>query len=99
MDPTPLVLFLILLGIGVEIGGILVFRTLTGMGPRPSKLLTFAAAGVFLSIAMFLAHLHVDVVIVLGVLGLAFLAQAWHVWQMCKRHWAEWQRRRQSRES
>ncbi len=99
IDATPLVLLLIFAGVGVEIGGILIFRTLTGLGPRPAKLLSFGAAGIFLSLAMFLAHLHVDILLVLGALSLAGAAQGYHVWLMCKRHYIEWQRRKRARES
>lgn len=98
-DVTPLVLLLILVGIGAEVGGILIFRTLTGLGPRPSKLLSFGASGMFLALSLFLAHMHLDILIVMGTLALAFLAQGYHVWLMCKRHYLEWQRRERARES
>jgi hypothetical protein len=98
MDPTIVVMALIALGLGVEVGAILIFRTLTGLGPRPLKLLSFGASGVMLTLAMYLAHIGLNLKFVLLVLALAFLAQGWHVWEMCKRHWAEWKRRRKTRD-
>ncbi len=92
-DATPIVLLLLLAGVGVEVGGVLIFRTLTGHGPRPSKLLAFGASGIFLGFSMFLAHIGANIVLVLGVFALGFLAYSWHLWQICKRHWLEWQRR------
>lgn len=95
-DLTPFTLLTILGVLFVELGAVLVFRTITGIGPRPGKLVSFGVAGAFAAIAMFSAHVNAGVLWVLGSLAIAFVAQAWHVWLMCRRHWSEWQRRHRS---
>ncbi len=92
-DDVALVTILVLVGLGAEIGGLLVFRTITGVGPRAHKLVSFGLAGIFLTSALYMAHFHAPVLYVIVSLGIAILAQAWSLWIMCERHWKEWRRR------
>ncbi|MBI3793087.1 MAG: hypothetical protein HY275_19720 [Gemmatimonadetes bacterium] len=89
---------LVLLGIGLEVGAILSFRTILGIGPRPGKLISFGVAGAGVALAMFFAHINMGIVWTGAALLVAFLAQSYHVWMMCKRHWEEYQRRKRAAE-
>lgn len=93
-DDVTLITVIALLGIAGEIGGLLVFRTITGVGPRAHKLVSFGLAGTFLTVALFMAHAQAPRLYVLASFGIAALAQAWSLWIMCERHWIEWRRRK-----
>lgn len=97
-DWTPIAFALVFFGILLEVGAILSFRTIFGIGPRPAKVISFGAAGAGVALALFFAHLNLGPLWVLGALFMAFCAQSYHVWLMIERHWHEWQRRKRQHE-
>ena len=96
LDDSQSVFFTFVLVTAVEVGMILVFRTLTGIGPRPMKVISLGVAIGFVAMAMFLAHLRVNPFMVLFAMTIAGLAQSWLLWTMVERHWREWRRRARS---